>query len=201
VIAIGLNVILAVAISASPAADEHLLAGAGAFRDGRFEAALVEFRVAERLGASDATGYAGAALVKLGRPEEALEAFAAAPRSDDSLLTWYHAVACYDARLYTCAARLLDRIDLEGPRASRELARLRAEVARVLEPEPTAAAVEWYLARCEERHGTDRGAVAAAYCREAATLGARRQDRHGVSRATALLARLGEATAAPAVTR
>ena len=47
-IATGLSLALAVAISAAPGADEHLLAGARAFRDGHFDAALVEFRVAGR---------------------------------------------------------------------------------------------------------------------------------------------------------
>jgi len=55
--------VAALAISAGPAAGEHLLAGARAFRDDKFDAALVEFRVAEKLGAPEAGAYAGAALV------------------------------------------------------------------------------------------------------------------------------------------
>lgn len=188
-IAHGLALLLATAITA-PGADEHLLAGATAFREGRFEAALVEFRVAARLGAGDAGAYAGAALVKLRRPEEAVEAFAASPPGDDELLGWYHAVACFDARLYGCAARALEALPRGGPRASAEAVRLREEVARVLAPEPAVASVEWYLARCEARHAERRTALAAAYCREAADLGGRRGDRHGVSRARATLARL-----------
>jgi hypothetical protein len=179
----------ALAISAGPAAGEHLLAGAGAFRDGKFDAALVEFRVAEKLGAPEAGAYAGAALVKLGRAEEAVEAFAASSPGDDELLDWYRAVACYDAKLYGCADRALSRMDRAGPKVAAEVARLRGEIARVMSSEPASASVDWYLARCEARYGEGRAALAAAYCREAAELGGRRPDRHGVARATAVLAR------------
>jgi hypothetical protein len=190
VITIGLSAVLAFAITAGPAADEHLLAGAGAFRDGRFETALVEFRVAEKLGAPDAGAYAAAALVKLGRPEEALEGFASSPAGDDDLLDWYRALACYDARLYTCAARLLAGLDRAGPKAAAEVAKLRSEIARVLAPEPAKVSIEWYLARCNDRRVEGRSTLAVAYCREAADLGNRRADRHGVARASAELARL-----------
>jgi len=187
--------LLALAISAGTAADEHLLAGAGAFRDGRFDAALVEFRVAEKLGAPDAGAYAAAALVKLGRPEEAIEAFASSPPGDDDLLDWYRALACYDARLYNCAGRLLTGLDHSGPKVAAEVAGLRGEIARVLAPEPAKASIDWYLARCDERRAEGRTALAAAYCREAADLGARRKDRHGGARAKAELMRLEPAAA------
>jgi hypothetical protein len=190
VIANSLSLFLALAISAGPAADEHLLAGAGAFRDGRFDAALVEFRVAEKLGAPEAGAYAAAALVKLGRPEEALEAFASSPPGDDDLLDWYRALARYDARLYVSAGRLLSKLSGAGPKASAEASRLRAEIDRVLGPEPSKTSIDWYLARCDERRAQGRSVLAAAYCREAADLGARRPDRHGVARADAALVRL-----------
>jgi hypothetical protein len=190
VIATGLSLALAVAISAAPGADEHLLAGAGAFRDGHFDAALVEFRVAERLGASDAGAYAAASLVQLGRPEEAVEAFASSPSGDDDLLDWYRALACYEARLYTCASRLATRLQLSGPKAASAVAKLRADLARVLAPEPQQASIDWYFARCDDLRQRGRGALAAAYCREAADLGERRTDRYGVARASAVLTRL-----------
>lgn len=67
-IALGLPVLIAIAISAPGGAEEHLLHGAAEFRERHFDAALVEFRVAGKLGASGADGYAAAALVMLGRP-------------------------------------------------------------------------------------------------------------------------------------
>jgi len=182
--------VVALAASAGPSADEHLLAGAAAFRDGRFEAALVEFRVAEKLGAPDGGAYAAAALVKLGRAEDALETFASSPPGADDLLDWYRALACYDARLYLCADRLLSGLGRAGPKATAEAGKLHAEIARVLATEPTAAAIDWYLSRCEAHRAEGRTALAAAYCREAAELGARRPDRHGVARASAELIRL-----------
>ncbi len=189
-IAGGLPIFLALALLARPGADEHLLAGAGAFRDGRFDVALVEFRVAATLGAPEAGAYAAAALVKLGRPEEALEAFAASPPGDDDLLDWYRGLACYDARLYVCAERVLVGLGRAGPKAVAEAAKVRVEIARALSPEPSAAAIDWYLARCEQRRAGGRSVLAAAYCREAADLGARRPDRHGVASANAQLVHL-----------
>ena len=186
--------VAALAISAGPAAGEHLLAGARAFRDDKFDAALVEFRVAEKLGAPEAGAYAGAALVKLGRAEEAVEAFASSAPGDDDLLDWYRAVACYDAKLYGCAERALAGLDRAGPKVAAEVARLRGEIARVLSPEPAPASVDWYLARCEARYGEGRAALGAAYCREAAELGGRRPDRHGVARANAVLVRFEPAS-------
>lgn len=190
-IAFGLPVALAIAISAAPGgAEEHLLRGAAEFRERRFEAALVEFRVAGRLGAPGAEGYAASALVMLERPEEALEAFAAAPPDGDALLAWYHALALYQARLYTAASRALAAIDVGGPRVAAEVAKLRAATARVIAAEPSVSTVDWYQARCEERRAAGRTVLAALYCREAAELGARRRDQHGVARARAVLAQV-----------
>lgn len=189
-IAFGLPLVVAVAISATPGAEEHLLHGAAEFRERRFEGALVEFRVAGRLGAPAAEGYAAAALVMLGRPLEALEAFAASPPGADALLAWYHALALHQARLYTAASRALAAVDVGGPRVAAEVAKLRADTARVLAAEPPPSTVEWYLGRCDEFRVAGRGALAGAYCREAAELGARRADRHGVARAKAALARI-----------
>src|ERR1051325_2597844 len=113
--------VLAVLLAAT-GADEHLLAGARAFRGGEYARALVEFRVAEKLaGPGEASWYAAAALQKMGRPEDALVAFAqaekSAPAARDALLDYYRAMACYDARLYLCAARLLGQVgDQGGPR-------------------------------------------------------------------------------------
>lgn len=191
------SIALAVAISAGPAASEHLLAGAGAFRDSRFDVALVEFRVAEKLGSPDAGAYAAASLVKLGRAEEAIEAFASSAPGDDDLLDWYRALALYDAKLYTAAGRLLAQFEKAGPKAAAEVGRLRGEIARVLAPEPASAAIDWYLARCEARSAEGRRSLAAAYCREAAELGARRPDAHGVARAKDQLARLEPAAVNP----
>jgi len=174
-----------------PSAGEHLLAGARAFRDGRFDLALVEFRVAQSLGAEDAAPYAAATLVKLGRSEEAVEAFGSSNPGSDALLDYYRAVACYEARLYGCADRLLARLgERAGPRVTEQAARMRAAIALELTNEPPQASVDWYLARCSDRRAAGRLGLAAAYCREAADLAARRQDRYRLAEASSLLATL-----------
>jgi tetratricopeptide (TPR) repeat protein len=184
-------------LGGTPGADEHVLAGARLFRDGRFEEALVEFRVAERLGAADARGYAAAALVKLGQPEQALELFegpGARAEGVDALLDHYHALACYGARLYLCADGLLERVGKRsGPRVAEQAARIRADLAAVLKGEPSADAVDWYLARADANAREGRLVLAIAHAREARALGLRRADRYGVAPAEARLARLAPA--------
>ena len=178
--------------------EAHLLGGAAAFRDGRWADALVEFRVAERLGAEDARPYAGAALVKLGRAEEALEAFGGVRSPGrDALLDYYHALACHDARLYLCAERLLAGIgDRSGPRIAAEAAKVRAAIAAALASEPEAAAIDWYLARGAALEAEGRRALAAAFCHEAVGLAGRRRDRHRLEEARRAVARLEAAASA-----
>lgn len=170
----------------------HLLAGAGHFRAGRYAEALVEFRVAERLGDADAAPYAGAALVKLGRPEEALEAFGGdrAP-GRDALLDYYRALACHDARLYLCADRLLAAVgDRSGPRIAEQAARVRTAIARALAGEPAPATIDFYVGRCIALRAEGRAVLAVAYCREAAGLAARRRDRYRLDDANGALVQL-----------
>lgn len=188
--------------SADPAAAAaHLLAGATAFREGRFAEALVEFRVAERLGDPDAPAYAGAVLVKLGRPEEAVEAFGPAPaEGEDVLLLWYRALALRGAGLLASAdAALAELGDRAGPRVGGEAAKVRAEIAGALGPAgPSAAAVDAALARAAVLRDAGRTALAAASFREAAALAARRPDRHRLAEAARAAVEL-EAGDAPAL--
>ncbi len=190
--------LLGLALSA-PGADDHLVDGARHFREGRFDAALVEFRVAERLGAAEASGYAGASLVKLQRPEEALEAFAAAGEpSRDALLDYHRALACYDARLFLCTDRILATLEeRSGPRIAEQARKLRADISAALAKEPAQEAVDWYLDRCSTSADAQRTALAAAYCREAAGLADRRKDRYRRGDALAVLSALE----APGATR
>ncbi len=187
--------LVALGIAAGPVgAGEHLLAGARLFRAERWAEALVEFRVAGRLGDPAARGYAAATLVKLDRPDQAVEEFetpGAPPPGRDALLDYYHAVACHDARLYLCADRLLARVgERTGPRVSRLAANARAEIAPMLRGEPRLEAVDWYVARCGELDRGGRRVLARAFCEEARGLGERRRDRHGVREAEAILSRL-----------
>jgi hypothetical protein len=164
--------LLTVAISAGGAADGHLLAGARHFADARYEHALVEFQVAQRLGCAEGAAYAGATLVELERWEDAVEAFGAAPPPGaDSLLDYYRARACYGARLYFCADAILAGLgNRSGPRIAAHAAKMRAALAVELARQPSRAAIEWYAARCASSRAQGRVTLADAYSREAAPL-------------------------------
>jgi hypothetical protein len=159
----------ALTLSAGGAGEDHLLAGAQHFREGRYAEALVEFRVAEKLGARDAAAYAGASLVKLGRWEDAIETFGPPEGTGrDALLDYYRALACHGARLYACADAMLAGIQgRSGPKLAEQSAQIRAELAAKLGQPATPAAMEWYRARCAELRRAGRQVVADAHCREA----------------------------------
>ena len=164
---------------AAPGADEHLLTGARAFRAGDFSKALVEFRVAEKLGGpGEASWYAAAALQKLGRAEESLTAFAqaekSAPNARDALLDYYRALACYDAKLYTCAQKLFAQVgDQSGPRVGEMARKARENIEHMFETPPTKGAVDWYRERAQVAKAAKREALAALYTAEADALQAR----------------------------
>jgi tetratricopeptide (TPR) repeat protein len=187
------TVLIAIVLGSTLGAGEHLLAGATAFREGQFAAALVEFRVAERLGAEEASAYAGAVLVKLGRHEEAIEAFGPSPAADeDALLSWYRALALRAAGLLVSADTVLASIgDRSGPRIAAEVAGLRAEIAAALGRGPSTAWIDAALARGAALRGEGRLALSAAHYREAAALASRHPDRHRLAEAERASQELG----------
>lgn len=187
-----LVIFLALGLAAGASAEEHLLAGARNFREGRYTEALTEFREAQRLGAADAGGYAAATLIKLERPEEALELFESGPRRDgDALMQYYRALACYGTRMLLSADAILAGISEQaGPRGSGRVRDLRARISEELATEPAASAVDFHLERCASHRTAGRLSLAAMYCREAKGLAARRADHHGLNTAAAILAQL-----------
>jgi tetratricopeptide (TPR) repeat protein len=173
-------------------ADDHMLAGARLFQTAKYAEALVEFRVAERLGDAGAAWYVASALSKMGRAEDAVVEFgraeAIAPTERDGLLDYYHAMACYDARLYFCADRLLSALgDESGPRIAGQARQVRTELAPLLRASPDARVVDWYHTRGAAALAAGRTGLARAYYDEAASLAALRPDRY---RRTEALARL-----------
>ena len=182
---------LVVATASGAVGEDHLLSGAQLFREGKFDRAYVEFSVAARLGAGgEASWYAAAALVKLKRSEEAIEAFAAAeqsaPDARDALLDYYRALACYDARLYSCARALLAGvIDQGGPRLDAQARAMSASISRLFAAQPATVALDWYHARGGEALRAGRPVLAAAYFEEAAALAVLRSDRYRLAEATA----------------
>jgi hypothetical protein len=189
--------LLAAALAPS---DDHLVAGARLFRDGNFEQAYVEFRVAERLGAAEGAWYAAAALQKLERNEDAVEAFAhaeaAAPSAGDALLDYYRALACHGARLYLCADRLLEGLGgRAGPKLLAQADKIRQDIARLFGTPPGKGAIDAAFDRGRAAQDAGRVALAAAFYEEAAALGARRPDRHREAEARKRMAAAREATA------
>lgn len=158
--------------------------------------ALVEFRVAERLGAPEARPYAGAALVKLGRAEEAVEAFGVAPAADeDALLSYYRALALKSAGLLLSADAALASIgDRSGPRIAAEVARFRAEIAAARGGGPIPADVDAAMSRATTLRAEGRLLLAAACYHEAVAL-ARRAGRHRLDEALEAANELGKLVA------
>ena len=181
-----------------PDATPHLLQGARHFREGRFANALVEFKVAQRLGTGgEADWYIAASLVKLGRAEEALEAFSTArktaPEARDALLDYYHALACYEARLYLCADSLLGAVgDASGPRMGEQVRKLRSDIASLFRSAPTPASIDWYHARAAQVRASGRAVLAAHYLEEAVGLAGKREDRYRLAEARSALGALSE---------
>ncbi|HYO68880.1 MAG TPA: hypothetical protein VEU33_22640 [Archangium sp.] len=190
--------LLGLTAATPPDATPHLLQGARHFREGRFANALVEFKVAQRLGTDgEADWYLAASLVKLGRAEEALEAFSTArktaPDARDALLDYYHALACYEARLYLCADTLLDAVgDASGPRMGEQVRKLRTDIAALFRAAPTPGSIDWYHARAAQVRAAGRPVLAAHYLEEAVRLASKREDRYRLAEARAALGALSE---------
>jgi len=174
------------------AADSHLVAGAQLFRAEKFDQALVEFQVAQKLGAADAGWYAASALVKMDRPEQALVAFAQAseraPDASDALLDYYRGVACYQAQLYVCADGLLTSVQARaGPKIAQLVRALREKMAKVLTLPPPSSAIDIYLTRAKAFRKGKQPALARLCAQEAAALANRREDKYRLEDATSEL--------------
>jgi len=182
--------LVSASVRADSGHDAHLFAGAQHFQAGRFTEALVEFRVAERIATDGApTWYVAATLVKLKRPDEALSAFARAEATDpsdrDGLFDYYHALACYDARLYHCADRLLAIVgDGAGPRIAGQARKIRGDLAALVTSMAPPATIDWYHARGQAALRAGDGALAAAYFEEAIAWAAARSDAYRLEEAT-----------------
>ena len=185
----------AASVRADAGHDAHLFAGAQHFQAGRYTEALVEFRVAERL-ANDGgpAWYVAATLVKLKRPDEALVAFARAEATDpvdrDGLFDYYHALACYDARLYHCADRLLAAVgEGAGPKIAGQARKIRGDLAPLFARVAPPATIDWYHAHARDAQRGGLAGLAAAYFEEAVDWAAARPDGYRLGEAKDALAR------------
>jgi thioredoxin-like negative regulator of GroEL len=129
----------------------HLAAGVKAFQDGRFDDALVEFRVVQR--ASDAPAdlafYLGPTLVKLGRDREAIAVFVASTAPRDALTDFYLGEAYYHERMYRKARATFAALRATGlgPVLDDAAARYVARVDEAFQRAPEPATVDHYIAQ------------------------------------------------------
>lgn len=114
--------VLLLALAAGPAAADdpstpsHLLAGVRAFKDGRYEDALVELRVVARApdAPPDLAFYLGPTLYKLGRYREALAVFVTSRAAPDALTDFYAGQTYFQLRLYRKARAVFAGLRTRG---------------------------------------------------------------------------------------
>jgi len=175
-------------------ADEHLLSGATAFQQGRYDKALVEFKVAKTLGTDDdVLWYIAATLVNLKRHSEGLETFlqaqAKVPRGRDALLDYYEAVASYELKLYHRAETLLTRVGRQaGPRVAGQAEKLRTLLAPIFKEQPEKKNIDWYLDQARAFTETKRSALAVVFLEEGLQLAQRHPTCHRCEEARRRLA-------------
>jgi hypothetical protein len=170
--------VLALLLAAEPGpapSEAHLVAGAEAFRAEAYAQALVEFRVAEALGSTEASWYAAASLLKLGRSEDAVEAFVLAERSNraagDALLEVYRGQACYAGASTSAPTGGSSPPAAARGRDSRPSCKaLRDGIRDALQPGQLDAGIDRLLTAATELAGT-RPVLASAYADEAGARG------------------------------
>ena len=166
--------------------DAHVLAGAKAFRAGQWAAALVEFRVALKLGAPPSVRwYEGAALARAERFEEAVGsfelAFEQAPGSRDPLLDYYRALSCFELRLWGCVVEVTSELERTGgPRVQQQVKVMAGEARQLLAVEPPREVIDACFTSSQLASSP---ALGRAWLKEAARLGRRRVDAFRVSEA------------------
>ena len=174
------------AVAFAHEADAHVLAGARAFRAGQWAEALVEFRVALKLGApASVHWYEGAALARAGRFEEALGSFElaleVAPTGRDPLLDYYRALSCFELRLWGCVVEVTSELERSGgPRIQQQVKAMANEAKTLLSHEPPRDAIDACFTRARAATSPSLGR---AWLREAARLGRLRSDAFRVEEA------------------
>jgi tetratricopeptide (TPR) repeat protein len=171
---------------AQAGADAHVLSGARAFRNGEWAAALVEFRVALKLGApASVRWYEGAALARSERFEEAVGsfelAFEQAPSARDPLLDYYRALSCFELQLWGCVVEVTSELERTGgPRVQQQVKVMAGEAKQLLSTEPPPAAIDACFTRSR---AAGSPSLSRAWLREAVRLGKRRADAFRVNEA------------------
>jgi hypothetical protein len=164
--------------SATP---RHLLLGVRAFKDGRYDEALVELRLVARApdAPTDLAFYLGPTLYKLTRYGEALAVFAASRAAPDALTDFYRGETCYQLRLYRKARAVFAGLRARGlgPALDEAAGRYVAAVDAAYKVAPAAALIDSYVAQGLEVVGRDP-VLAGEYLDEARQVEALAVARH-----------------------
>ncbi|HET7502864.1 MAG TPA: hypothetical protein VFK02_17700 [Kofleriaceae bacterium] len=160
----------AVAHAEDGATTRHLLLGVRAFKDGRYDEALVELRLVARApdAPADLAFYLGPTLYKLARYEEALAVFAGSSAPPDALTDFYRGQTCYKLRLFRKARAVFVGLRARGlgPALDEAAARYVAEVDAAYRTPPAPVAIDYYIAQGLELAGS-APVVAAEFLDEA----------------------------------
>lgn len=148
--ALVLAVVLAVGMDADAddATTRHLLSGVRAFREQRYEDALVELKVVAKSpdAPSDLAFYLGPTLYKLGRYREALDVFVMSPAARDPLTDFYLGETYYQLRLFRKARTVFAGLRSRGlgPTLDAAAARYVSAVDAAFVNAPSDATIDYY---------------------------------------------------------
>lgn len=163
------------------ATPRHLLLGVRAFKEGRYDEALVELRLVARAADAppDLTFYLGPTLYKLRRYAEALTVFVSSRAAPDALTDFYRGETYYQLRLYRKARAVFAGLRARGlgPALDKAAGRYVDAVDTAYRAAPTAASIDYYLAQGRELAGRDP-VLASEYLDEARQVEALAAARH-----------------------
>jgi tetratricopeptide (TPR) repeat protein len=154
--------IVALGVCAEVRADDsatprHLLLGVRAFKDGRYDEALVELRLVARApdAPADLAFYLGPTLYKLQRYDEALTTFVSSRAAPDALTDFYLGQTYYQLGLYRKARAVFAGLRARGlgPALDAAAGRYVDAVDLVYRTAPAAGSIDAYLAQGLELAG------------------------------------------------
>jgi len=159
----------------------HLLLGVRAFKDCRYDDALVELRLVARApdAPADLAFYLGPTLYKLKRYEEALTVFVTSRAAPDALTDFYRGETYYQLRLFRKARAVFAGLRARGlgPALDAAASGYVDAVDTAYRGAPTTASIDYYLAQGLELAAPDP-VLAGEYLDEARQVEALAPARH-----------------------
>jgi tetratricopeptide (TPR) repeat protein len=183
--------------AAPSATGRHLLTGVRAFKDGRYEEALVELRLVARApdAPADLAFYLGPTLYKLGRHREALASFVTSHATPDALTAFYLGETCYQLKLYRKARAVFVGLRTRGlgPVLDEAAARYVDLIDAAYHAEPDTSTIDYYAGLGLEL-ADGNPVVAAEYLDEARQVEALAKTRYRHGEIVAALGKAWNAT-------